>query len=161
MEEEQQPVKVIRQRPNILVTGTPGTGKTTFSQLLANYTSLSHHNVGNAVNENKLYSQWDETYNLPIFDDDLVVDYFEPLQQQEGVIIDFHSSGLFPLRWFDLVILLRANNTVLFDRLSTRGYSEQKIHENLQCEILEVTSEEVYESYPKEIVLELTNEEEG
>ena len=152
---------VRRQRPNVLVTGTPGTGKTTFSQLLANYTGLAHHNVGQAVSEHKLYAQWDSTYDLPVFDDDMVVDHFEPIQAGEGVILDFHSSGLFPLRWFDLVILLRANNTVLFDRLTPRGYSSEKIHENLQCEILEVTSEEVYESYPKEIVLELTNEQES
>ena len=95
-----------------------------------------------------------------MFDDDLVVDYFEPIQAAEGQVFDFHSSGLFPLRWFDLVILLRTNNTVLFDRLTARGYTSHKIHENLQCEILEVTSEEVYDSYPKEIILELVNEEE-
>lgn len=40
-------------------------------------------------------------------------------------------------------MLLRANNTVLFDRLKARGYNEKKISENIECEILEVTKEEV------------------
>jgi len=40
-------------------------------------------------------------------------------------------------------VLLRANNTVLFDRLKARGYNEKKISENIECEILEVTKEEV------------------
>lgn len=73
-------------------------------------------------------------------------------------MFDFHSSSLFPLRWFDLVVLLRANNTILYDRLNARGYSPHKIYQNIQCEIMEVTSDEVYESYPKEIILELVNE---
>jgi broad-specificity NMP kinase len=46
-----------------------------------------------------------------------------------------------------MVILLRCNNTTLYDRLKSRGYNEKKIEENLECEILEVTSEEVYNSY--------------
>jgi adenylate kinase len=36
------------------------------------------------------------------------------------------------------------NNTVLFDRLAARGYDQAKITENIECEILEVVSEEVY-----------------
>jgi adenylate kinase len=37
-----------------------------------------------------------------------------------GVLVDFHSVGFFPERWFDLVIVLRTDNTVLFDRLAKR-----------------------------------------
>lgn len=65
----------------------------------------------------KLYKTWNEKFNLPEFDEDMVVDFLEPEIQKEGCIIDFHSSGFFPERWFDLVVLLRTNNTVLFDRL--------------------------------------------
>ncbi len=34
-------------------------------------------------------------------------------------------------------------------------YSEDKIKENIQCEIMEVSSEEVKESYREEIILEM------
>jgi adenylate kinase len=66
------------------------------------------------------------------------------------------------------VVLLRASNTILFDRLKERGYSQKKITENIECEILEVTKEEVERyseavliynsSYKPEIILELVNE---
>ena len=72
-----------------------------------------------------------------------------------GNIIDFHGSGFFPERWFDLVVLLRANNTILYDRLQSRGYTEKNITTNIECEIHEVTSEEVYDSYKQEIIFEL------
>ena len=39
-----------------------------------------------------------------------------------------------------MIILLRCNNTDLYDRLKARNYSEKKITENIECEILEVTS---------------------
>jgi broad-specificity NMP kinase len=33
----------------------------------------------------------------------------------------------FPERWFDLVFLVRASNTVIFDRLQARNYPLEKI----------------------------------
>lgn len=110
------------------------------------------------ISTEKLYKTWNEKYNVPEFDEDMVVDYFEKIMDKEGIVIEFHSSAFFPERWFDLVILLRTDNTILYDRLKNRQYSEEKITENLECEILEVTHDEVYESYKPEIILELKNE---
>jgi len=40
-----------RQKPNILVTGTPGVGKTTFCKLLVEYVpELKYLSVGDLVN---------------------------------------------------------------------------------------------------------------
>ena len=63
------------------------------------------------------------------------------------VIVDSHTIDYFPERWFDLVIVLRTNNTVLYDRLAKRGYSSQKLSENIQCEIMQVLLEEAREFY--------------
>ena len=38
-------------------------------------------------------------------------------------MVDFHSCDLFPERWFDYVIVLRTDNTILFDRLVARFVS--------------------------------------
>ena len=54
---------------------------------------------------------------------------------------------LVPCRWFDLVVVLMADNTVLYERLEKRGYEEKKISENVQCEIMQVIAEEARESY--------------
>jgi adenylate kinase len=52
-------------------------------------------------------------------------------------------------------VLLRCNNTELFDRLTARGYNEEKINENIECEIFGELAEEVAESYKPEITIEL------
>ena len=38
-----------------------------------------------------------------------------------GYVIDFHSSSVFPEEWIQAVVLLRCNNTTLYDRLKERG----------------------------------------
>lgn len=45
--------------------------------------------------------------------------------------------------------------------MKARGYTDKKITENIECEILEVTSEEVYDSYDADVILELKNEKEA
>lgn len=50
-------------------------------------------------------------------------------------------------RWFDFVVVLSTDNTVLFQRLEARGYPQQKIQENVQCEIMHVSIEEAREAY--------------
>lgn len=74
-----------------------------------------------------------------------------------GVVIDHHSSDLFPERFFDLVIVLQTDNTLLFDRLKARGYNEKKLKENIECEIMQVPAEEAHRSYKHEIVQVLTS----
>ncbi|KAF6152420.1 hypothetical protein GIB67_038043 [Kingdonia uniflora] len=49
-----------RTKLNILVTGTPGMGKTTMSSLLADAAQLRHINVGDVVKEKNFYDGWDE-----------------------------------------------------------------------------------------------------
>lgn len=88
----------------------------------------------------------------------MVVDYLEFIHEEGGYIIEFHSCSFFPERWFDLVVLLRCDNTPLYDRLKERGYADKKITENIDCEILETMADEVKESYKEEIILEMRND---
>ena len=59
---------------------------------------MKYINVGDLVNEKKLYKTWNEEYGVPEFDEDMVVDELEDLMSVGGVIIDFHSSNFFPER---------------------------------------------------------------
>ena len=81
-----------------------------------------------------------------------VNDHLEALMEAGGVVVDHHSSDFFPERFFDLVVVLTTDNTVLFDRLKARGYGDKKLQENLQCEIMHVCSEEAQRSYRSEVV---------
>ena len=90
----------------------------------------------------------------------MVCDELEPLMSQRGgIILEFHSCDFFPERWFQLVVLLRCNNTLLFDRLKERGYKDEKITENVECEIFGELAAEVAESYKPEVTMELVSEE--
>nr|CAG8594708.1 4307_t:CDS:2 [Entrophospora candida] len=145
-----------RINPNILITGTPGTGKSTLSELLAKSTNYKYINVGELAKEKNLYDGYNETFDTNILDDDKVVDELEEIIEEDGGnIIDFHSCELFPERWFDLIIVLRADITILYDRLEKRKYTGQKITENVDCEIFQIVLEEAKESYSEEIVVEL------
>lgn len=75
-----------------------------------------------------------------------------------GVVLDYHACDFFPERWFDLVIVLRCDNTKLYDRLVTRGYEQKKLRENVECEIFGTVLEEARESYKEEVIHELPNE---
>lgn len=37
-----------------------------------------------------------------------------------GKILDWHSCDLFPERWLDLVVVLRCDHTLLWERLEKR-----------------------------------------
>ena len=92
-----------------------------------------------------------------MLDEDKIVDEMEELMAEGGKVVDFHTCDFFPERWFDLVVVLRVDNTILFDRLQKRGYSNKKVAENVECEIMEVVMQEARESYALEIVQELTS----
>uniref|UniRef100_A0A7S2SS55 Adenylate kinase isoenzyme 6 homolog n=1 Tax=Rhizochromulina marina TaxID=1034831 RepID=A0A7S2SS55_9STRA len=147
-----------RSLPNVLVTGTPGTGKTATASLIAEKTELQHLEVSELVKREECHEGWDEDRKSHIIDEDKLLDAMEPLMEQGGQVVDFHGCDLFPERWFDLILVLRCNNTSLFDRLSERGYSATKVSENVECEIMQVILEEARESFPVEIVHEVQSE---
>lgn len=61
-----------RKKPNILLTGTPGVGKTTTASLLADATQLRHINVGELVKHKNLHDGWDDDFNCHVINEDLV-----------------------------------------------------------------------------------------
>ncbi|KAF9587118.1 hypothetical protein IFM89_039661 [Coptis chinensis] len=147
-----------RKKPNILITGTPGVGKTTTSSLLADATQLRHINIGELVKQNNLYDGWDEDFHCHVINEDLVCDELEDMMEEGGNIVDYHGCDFFPQRWFDRVVVLQTNNSVLYDRLSNRGYMGTKLSNNIECEIFQVLLEEAKTSYPEEIVIALQSD---
>jgi adenylate kinase len=111
--------------------------------------------VGDLVKSAECYESVDEEFDSLILDEDKLLDAMEPILAEGGCVVDFHSCELFPERWFDLVLVLRADTNTLFDRLVERNYSEKKRDENVECEIMQTVLEEAMESYRHEIVHEL------
>lgn len=70
-------------------------------------------------------------------------------------MIDWHACDLFPESWIDLVVVLRSDSATLYDRLKARNYSEQKLQENMDAEIMEVLLDEARDAFDVEMVIEL------
>ncbi|KAJ8882723.1 hypothetical protein PR048_014536 [Dryococelus australis] len=135
--------------------GTPGVGKSTLSKELAEKSGLEWLEVGKLATENCCFEEYDSLYQCPVLDEDKLLDLMEDKMTGGGKIVDYHSCEFFPERWFDIVFILRTDNTTLYDRLVSRGYSGKKLEDNIQCEIFQTILEEAQRSYKPEIVHEL------
>ncbi|KAF8416525.1 P-loop containing nucleoside triphosphate hydrolase protein [Tirmania nivea] len=147
-----------RKLPNIIITGTPGVGKTTHAQLLADLTPLEHFSINDIIKNKRCHTRFDEEFKSWIVDENKLLDEIEDEVKRGGKIIDWYACDLFPERWVDLVVVLRTDNMMLFDRLTKRKYHEEKITENIDAEIMQVILEEARESYAPEIVIELQSD---
>lgn len=151
----------VRTDPNIVITGTPGCGKTSHAQSLvsslesANYT---HYPVSDIAKERKCIDSYDEVLDTSVVDEDLLLDSLEPDLRKGGAIIDWHCCEIFPERLIDLVVVLRTSNSLLHSRLSKRGYNNIKLQENIDCEIMDIIAQEAKDSYIPEIVIELPSD---
>lgn len=52
-----------------------------------------------------------------------LLDAIEDEVKQGGYIIDWHACDLFPKSWIDLVVVLRVETSLLYDRLKARLFS--------------------------------------
>ncbi|KAJ4353846.1 factor activating pos9 [Didymosphaeria variabile] len=152
-----------RQNPNIVITGTPGVGKTTHAEQLAQSLGFTHVSVNQIVKDEGYHEGKDEELGSWVVDEDKLLDHLEGtgISEKGGYILDWHACELFPERWIDLVIVLRCDSTILYDRLTARGYKGKKLEENMDSEIMQVLLDEARESYREEIVVELQSSGDG
>ncbi|TKA31131.1 hypothetical protein B0A50_02100 [Salinomyces thailandicus] len=151
---------MLRTDPNIIITGTPGVGKTTHCRELADKTGLHHLDINEVVKKHNIgeTSNDPDDPNTKIVDEDRLLDCIENELEEGGQIVDWHACDLFPPSMIDLVCVVRCDNKLLYDRLKQRNYDEKKLQENMDCEIMEVLLEEAREAYEAEMVVELKSE---
>ena len=121
--------------------------------MIAQLCRLNHIQVGQIVKEKSLHFGKDQVYDSFIIDEDAVVDELDPIMEKGGNIVDHHGCDFFPESWFDLILCLTTDNSILYKRLEDRGYSDVKIQENVSCEIMQVVLQEAVESYEQDKVI--------
>ncbi|MCL2148407.1 MAG: adenylate kinase family protein [Methanomassiliicoccaceae archaeon] len=116
------------------ITGTPGTGKT---RLAAELRSRGHHvlDLNQHIRDNGLLDERDEARDTYSVDVDALALSLEAYRAGRDVVIEGHMSHCVGC---DRAIVLRCRPDVLAERLRARGYSEGKVRENVQAEVLDV-----------------------
>jgi adenylate kinase len=127
------------ERQLLLVTGVPGTGKTTISTLLAAELGAEHIELTRLVREGGLSRGWDQARATAIADMKALRNaIFNILDNTTSpLIIDGHfSPDVAPRDETTLVIVLRCAPWVIREKLLARGYSIRKVRENVEAELL-------------------------
>lgn len=125
----------------IIVTGTPGTGKSTFSKkLCAENVELEYFDLNDYIKKNKLYDSFDEELDTFVVDEDVVSEILIPLitSSEKTILVDSHMSHYLDPKYVSLCYVTKCSLGELKKRLVKRGYSEQKIRDNLDAEIFDV-----------------------
>ena len=130
-----------------LITGTPGTGKSTVAEILKNKIGASLVGVNELVEDKHLYTGIDEDRGYKIVDLDAMClelnRVVENSKDGDVLIVEGHLSHYF--EGADLVIVLRAKPSVLRERLKTKGWTNSKIQENIEAEAIDICTFESYE----------------
>ncbi len=130
----------------IIITGTPGTGKSTLGKLIAkklmNF-NVEYVDLNAALQNKKAYGHYDKKKRCYAVDKAKIIGVVEKLikekrKQRKHLLIDSHLSHHLPKKMADLCIVATCGLKVLQERLRKRRYSPAKIRENLDAEIFQV-----------------------
>lgn len=129
----------------VALTGTPGTGKTETAAALARrgYTVISAKET-----MTEYFIEQDRERETMVVDEEAWAGQFGRV---DG-IVEGHLTHLLPA---DRVVVLRCRPDHLTERLRSRGYSDTKIRENVEAELLDVVLIETLEIHEPEVVLEI------
>jgi adenylate kinase len=134
----------VQSLPRILIlTGTPGVGKTVLAKLIAKRTGFRFLSLGDLVKREGLHKGFDRRARSYIINEPAVrkrlEDYFED-HRTKGVVFETHSIGSFLHRTRGMVVIvLRLDPVALAKRLRARNWPREKIWENVEAEMIDVS----------------------
>ncbi len=124
----------------IAITGTPGCGKTTVAEKVADKTSMDYVSINHLAREKDCIISYDEERGSDIVD---IKALREETEELDDCILDGHLSHFMEN---DMVFVLRCKPSVLKERLEEKGWEEDKINENVEAEIVGVIEGEARNS---------------
>lgn len=142
---------MVKKLPQILIlTGTPGTGKTTLAKMLAERYGYHHIEVNTLIKQRKLGKQYDRKRHCSIIDIQKLNRHLLQIilwakHEKIKAVIDSHLSHYLPPKVVDRCIVVNCDLKVLKRRLVKRGYAKAKVAENLECEIMGICEQEARE----------------
>lgn len=131
----------------VAVTGTPGTGKTSATDLLE--TDLDVLHLNDLIEREGLYTEVDEARDSKVVDLEAVRDW---LEGRDDVLVESHLAHLLDV---DRVVVLRCAPEELERRLTERGEPAEKANENAESEALDVILSEAVSVHGEQHVYEI------
>ncbi len=145
-------------RNAVIVTGTPGTGKTTFSRMLAKQMGAKYVSLTQFVSRHRLYTGLDRERKSKIVDLASTRAGLSSLvsETKELTIVDTHiPGGIIPRRSVRLIFVLRCHPRILETRLKRKHWNPSKVSENVLAEILDACLTSAVEYYGWDRVVQL------
>ncbi|WP_256300432.1 adenylate kinase family protein [Haloarchaeobius salinus] len=142
----------------VAVTGTPGTGKTTATELLAEARDdVDVVHLNEIIEREELYETVDEERDSVVADLDALAAWVEEYEAagDAGAAILVLDSHLAHHLDADRVAVLRCAPEALATRLRDRGESDAKAAENAESEALDVVLSEAVETHGLDSVYEI------
>ncbi|MFC2175047.1 adenylate kinase family protein [archaeon] len=132
----------------IVVTGVPGTGKTSVARILSKRLSLPLIEVNQLVRQKKLFTGKENN--------SLIVDMKRLALELKGFNGIVEGHVLCELKLPATVVVLRASPRSLKRRLAPRCYSRQKLQDNIESEALDYCAIHASKNYKKIIQVDTT-----
>lgn len=131
----------------VIVTGSVGSGKTTFAKNFAKGHKAKYVDVNELIKEYNLSEGYDKKRKCKVIDTDKLNKVLIKIikNSKEDLIIDSHLSHYLPPKYVNLCIVTKCNIKKLRDRLKKRGYSKAKVEENVDAELFDVCFNEAKE----------------
>jgi adenylate kinase len=141
----------------ILVTGTPGTGKTTVSRLLAKALRAHYVNPGTLLKREGTDYTYDENRKTRIVSLKRMRISLTELARRvdRGMVVDSHVPLRITSSRLVRVIVLRCHPKILEQRLSRKRWPKRKTSENLQAEILDICLWDAVQNYGWKRIVEI------
>jgi adenylate kinase len=127
---------------NIIISGSPGCGKTSVAKEITNLLSAKIISLNELAVSDNFSFEYDEERKTFIVDFDIFLPYvLKKIDEIKNtklqyLIIEGHFSDIIPENCIDYAFILRCDPDVLYKRLKQKNYTQAKIIENIQAEIL-------------------------
>lgn len=140
----------------IIITGTPGTGKTTIAKLLSKRLVGIYVSVGN-ITRNGYFLGVDIKRSSLIADLAKLRQFLEEmmLKTRKLIIIDSILPDIVSPENVLLVVVLTTAIEELYKRLNKKGFTASKIKENIDAELCKICAQDTIDVYGLERVFEI------